>query len=185
LPSAFQGLVIGLEVASRRTKFLLWCAVAGLTVTTVAGMAWLLTPLAPYRFDIIDFLNSNDCDASGIADEAWPPSAILMTPPTLAFAVAEHAPAGLAVSAIAFHRASPGLRRTYLAFTTSDPGLRREVMAPFDYVAVCREVLPARGDAPLYRALASGGSWPGLLPVGDDDPQQPLRLFRIDHDRLQ
>lgn len=186
LPAAFQQLVTGLEPSRRRGKLLQWIALSVALVTAVGSVAWALTPVMAEHADVIDSLNGNNCAVDAVSKLEWPPSTIIMATPTLAFSIAERAPAGLAVAASATHRSSPGLRRTYLAFTTSDRSVRREAMAPFDYVAVCRDAVPADGgDAPLYRVLASNGSWPGLLPFGDDDPQRRLRLFRIDHQRLE
>jgi hypothetical protein len=77
------------------------------------------------------------------------------------------------------------MKRMFQTFMSAEPAIRQTMLAPFDYVAVCRFPLEAdAGQAPLYAALARGADWPGLERV-----QPPVatnfQLFRIDHAKLQ
>ncbi|GEO83821.1 MULTISPECIES: hypothetical protein [Alphaproteobacteria] len=75
--------------------------------------------------------------------------------------------------------------KSLLAFTTRDPAVRRQVLAPFDYVAVCRFPLdPASNDVSLFAALATGQPWPGLVPIPVSTATR-LQLYRIDHAALK
>lgn len=155
-------------------------------IMTVTLVAYLTTPIQPRAMDTIDVMAVDRCLEDGSDILSRIPSGLVVAPTGLALAIAERAPPGLSVAGIPFHRASPGLRRTFLAFTSSDGAVRREALAPFDYVAVCH--VPIQVDAaqaPLYSALAADRGWPGLVRIGGVDQGTRLRLFRIDHGRLQ
>lgn len=155
-------------------------------VMTVTLVAYLATPIQPRAIDTIDIMAADRCLEDGSDVLLHVPPGLVVAPSGLALAIAERAAPGISVVGIPFHRASPGLRRTLLAFTSSDGAVRREALAPFDYVAVCH--VPIQVDAaqaPLYAALAADEGWPGLVRIGGVDQETRLRLFRIDHGRLQ
>jgi len=73
------------------------------------------------------------------------------------------------------------MKRVLELFTSADSEIRKAAAAPFDYVAVCTFPLPVDADqAPLYAALARGGSWTGLIPV-ETPATSDFRLFRVNH----
>ncbi len=134
--------------------------------------------------DAVDYMNEDGCEGADFADLSRLTTGRILAPPGLALAIAGRMQPGVSVAGILFHRASPGLRRTYETLLSEDNEVRREALAPFDYVAVCRRVLPAGGEpAPLFRALAGGDDWPGLSVVGEG--KSAFRLLRVDHEAFR
>lgn len=165
-------------IGEKRRLALLAGALLAITPAAVAVMQGASRPAdGP---DVVDFMNNDRCEGADLSALEGLASARILAPPGLGIAIAERMQPGISVSGILFHRASPGLRRTYEALTSVDGDVRRRALSPFDHVAVCARVLPAGGEgAPLFRALAGGGGWPGLTPVGEG--RSAFRLFAIDH----
>lgn len=168
---------------SRKGRLVLQIAGAGLIGFTAAGVANAVSS-SPHKPDIVDYMNADACEGEDMSDLDQLSTGRILAPPGVAMAIASRMQPGISVAGIPFHRASPGLRRTYEALASEDPEVRREALAPFDYVAVCRRALPAEGErAPLFRALAGGGEWPGMSTAGEG--KSALRLLRIEHDVLR
>ncbi len=156
----------------------------GGTLASIIGITIALRFIFPPQeqtYDAIDYMGYSECkgqDFSALSSVA--PGGIAV-PQGLSIPLAFALPSGFSVAAVPFHRASPGMKRMFELFTSPDSETRKAAAAPFDYVAVCKFPLPVDADqAPLYAALAGGGSWPGLVRVENPVPSD-FQLFRIDH----
>ncbi|PZU90392.1 MAG: hypothetical protein DI528_00690 [Shinella sp.] len=168
---------------TRAGRRVLGLAGAGLVGLAAIGAANAMSSAAT-KLDIVAYMNADSCEGEDLSDMELLSKGRILAPPGVAMAIASRMQPGISVAGIPFHRASPGLRRTYEALASKDTGVRREALAPFDYVAVCRRALPAEGErAPLFRALAGGGGWPGMTVIGTG--KSAFRLFRIEHDTLR
>jgi hypothetical protein len=159
---------------------------AGVAAVVLAflGMRAAIAPVEQ-TFDAVDFMAFDTCKGQdfGVLSNVQPGRIAL--PQGLSLPVLKVLPDGFSLGAIPFHRSAPGMKRMFQAFMSAEPAIRQTMLAPFDYVAVCRFPLEAdAGQAPLYAALARGADWPGLERV-----QPPVatnfQLFRIDHAKLQ
>lgn len=184
LPMAINRIALTLESQQHgKSTAGLWTALA---VPLGTGLLlFVLVPKDTRPMDTIDIMNHDGCRRGDMRRLDVLAPGLIMAPPGLAMTMAETMPEGLSIAGIPFHRASPGLNRTYLSFASADGDDRRKALAPFDYLAVCTVSIPLNtAQAPLYAALASGGSWPGLIPI-DNKAGQPLKLFLIDHNTLR
>lgn len=182
IPAVVDSLVSGrtTRTAGQRLAWL----VPGVLAALAPILIFLIVPQEATRMDAVHLMSADDCRDEDFSVLQGLAPGIVMAPIGLSLNLIERAPAGISVAAVPFHRASPGIRRSLLAFTTQDPDVRRSALEPFDYVAICRFPLdPAQETAPLFAALASGGSWPGLVPVAGPTETR-LQLFSIDHAAL-
>lgn len=137
------------------------------------------------KYDALDYMAYSECPGQDFSVLSSQAPGRIAAPRGLGLPLAFAAPEGFSVAAVPFHRAAPGMKRMFEAFASHDSQTRREALQPFDYVAVCRFPLAVDANqAPLYAALANGGSWPGLERIPAPS-KTDFQLFRIDHASLQ
>ena len=99
--------------------------------------------------------------------------------------MADRLPSGMIISGVSFHRGSPSIKRVFETFILPDAGARKLALLPFDYVAVCRYELPSTiPDDTVFVKLMRGDLWHGLEPI-DTGEASGIRLYRINHLKLQ
>ena len=81
---------------------------------------------------------------------------------------------------VSFQRAFKGIEDMLTVFFSSSQDSRKSAAQGYDYLVACR----SHGDwdlsdSPLYTALNSGVSWPGLTPVMVDENER-LMIFKIE-----
>jgi hypothetical protein len=142
-------------------------------------------PVKSAKLDVVDYVTYFPCvDADISALNNIPPGRI-MTPATVGLFIADRLPPGMKIAGITFHRASPGMKRIWETFILPDAVARKAALQPFDYMAVCRSDLPESiPSTTLFAKLTRGEKWPGL-DVIETPATSGLRLFKIDHARLQ
>lgn len=155
---------------------------AGLgSVIVIVILLRLFFPPQAQTYDAIDYMGYSDCEGEDLSVLNSVAPGKIAVPQGCSITLAFALPPGFSVAAVPFHRASPGMRRMFELFTSPDSEIRKAAAASFDYVAVCQISLPVDANqAPLYAALAQGGSWPGLVPI-ENPARSDFKLFRIDH----
>jgi hypothetical protein len=187
-PAAFVMLFLPLvwgevKLGLRTTRIMV---LSGAAVTLLGGaILTKVQPFEPFRPNLLDYLALDLCtdiDASPFASNS--PGRIV-APSSLGLFLLDRLPPGMTVNSIPFHRAAPGMRRMYDVFTSTESETRRAAAEPFDYLAVCRYPMVAEiPNDTMFAVLTRGGDWPGLIPIFDS-ASSALRLFKIDHARLQ
>ncbi len=162
-------------------------AVAGMCLAAACTFAALsaVYPAREIALDTLDEMAFSTCEGEDFSILAQLPPGRVLAPLGLSMPLLSAMPRGFSVAAIPFHRAAPGMLLSFRAFTTSDAKARRAALAPFDYVAVCKQGGKVdRRQAPLYAALVEGEGWPGLSPIASPIPTA-FQIFRINHANLR
>lgn len=152
-----------------------------LSVALVVVLIAAAVPPKPAKLDAFDYLLLANCQGEDFsAIEQLGPSRLL-TPPGISMQILERAPAGVSVSAIAYHRSSPAVSRLLRVFMAGTAAERAPLIRDFDYLAICRAPggLPSEDAMPLFAALMAGRTVPGFEPVATTR-QTDVMLFRID-----
>ncbi|WP_159948406.1 hypothetical protein [Rhizobium sp. 18065] len=179
LPMIWSELRYGIRSTARAVLF-------GALATLATGTFFLmLVPKHSLRPELLDYLAFDLCMDVDTSPLHTLPAGRIVAPSSLGLFMLDRLPPGMTVNAISFHRAAAGMRRMYDVFVSTDSETRRVAAEPFDYLAVCRyPMVPEIPNDTLFAVLTRGGDWPGLVPVSDS-ATSALRLFKIDHARLQ
>jgi hypothetical protein len=165
--------------SGKQAQRLVGAALASLIA--IALLLRLVFPPQEQSYDAIDYMAYSECEGQDFSVLSSVAPGKIAVPAGLSLPLAFALPPGFSVAALPFHRASPGMKRMFELFTSADSEIRREAAAPFDYVAVCAFPLPVdASQAPVYAALAQGGTWPGLIQINNPSASD-FKLFRIDH----
>ncbi|WP_208245385.1 hypothetical protein WGT02_34905 (plasmid) [Rhizobium sp. T1470] len=180
MPLAIRELVLGWRSLSENGSKVL--AVIGCFASLLLALI-VLTPKRPEareNYDAFDYLLWNSCEHDDLTTISLLGRSKIMTPPALGLHIIVNGPGNVSVSSIPFHRAAPAIRRFLRTFMTSDGSEQTELLADFDYLAICRTPmgLPGEGQLPLLPRLLAGEEVEGLEPISPARPTD-LMLFRI------
>ncbi|MGO4351006.1 hypothetical protein AB4Z25_03600 [Rhizobium sp. RAF36] len=181
LPYALQIATVPKSFGPNGNKVQRFVGAALVSVIAIALLLRLVFPPQEQSYDAIDYMAYSECEGQDFSVLSSVAPGKIAVPAGLSLPLAFALPPGFSVAALPFHRASPGMKHMFELFTSADSEIRREAAAPFDYVAVCAFPLPVdASQAPVYAALAQGGSWPGLIQINNPSASD-FKLFRIDH----
>jgi hypothetical protein len=154
-------------------------AIAAVAVV-VTSIHWFVPKVAQPP-DAFDYLMMDTCDGQDFAAVQKIPAGSIFAPPGMGLKIAQAAHAGVTVSSIPYHRASPGIRHVLQVYMAPGDAERRALLQGFDYFVICRAPTGLSGEKamPLFASLMKGDPIPGLTPVPDGTKSNVL-LFRIE-----
>lgn len=159
-------------------------ASAVLPVLVFAGVA-VAVEKTEKRFSVFDVVLYDACRGHDLAALSTIEPGHVLAGQALSVRIADADPR-FRVAASPLHRSWPGTSAMIAAIMATDLRDRRDVLAPFDYLAICQRSLGVDdlGQAPLFARLLADQSVSGLTPVSPD-ANSAFRLYRIDHNALR
>ncbi|MGG7519103.1 hypothetical protein ACQ3G6_14565 [Allorhizobium undicola] len=148
----------------------------------MAGLA-LINPSQRRVLDVANAMAYVQCDREDHAVLAQVPPGRLFMPQGDALNVVTEGHSGFTVNAIPYHRAAPALKQAFTVFLGEDAESWRKPLAPYDYLAICRPVLPMQADGKTLFGQLAAGKAPAWLQALSDPPAR-FQLYRIDHPAL-
>jgi hypothetical protein len=130
-----------------------------------------------------DYLAADSCKAADYSVVRDIPPSRILAPFGLTYGIVDQH-AGHRLLAMEFHRAAPGISKMARIFGATGEQPLAELLAPVDYVVVCRRDWKIEFPSlPLFETLSRGERVKGFELVEGGEVGR-LAIYRVDHDRL-
>lgn len=183
MTAVFVPLAIFTLASGARARLSRLASMAAALVLILGGSAYALSGNAGLDIRESDYLAADSCrDADYSVLRDIPPSLVL-APFGLTYSIIGQ-DAGHRLLAMEFHRAAPGISKMARIFGAADNTQLAGLLAPVDYLVVCRrDWTVGFPSLPLFEALSRGQGREGFELVEGGQVGE-LAIYRVDHDRL-